>query len=155
MITAYFLKWCAQDGIFDQNLWIFLCSMKSRLKRTEKIWVAPYVRHYDHHAESSLAISWPPLVSPAHCYQKSLLPAYQAMMEKRLIRWVSSFCCTSSHSNITLPKISCKHITKASMQNIKQPKVHLNFTKCTYKEKWPQFKSLTRSNKLHLSRQNS
>ena len=118
--TEYLTKICGFSGIL-------YVQWPPEHKRTENIWVAPYASHNDHHAESSLAISWPPLVSPAHCYQKSLLPAYQALMEKRIFRWVTLFCCIISHSYIILPKISCKLLlTKVSMQNIKLPKFNPN-----------------------------
>ena len=62
-----------------------------------------------------------PIVSPAVI--RRAWPAYHAVMEKRYIRWVSCFCCTSSHS-ITLPKnlnIVQAMLTTVSCKNKSSP----------------------------------
>ena len=123
-VTAYFLTWCAKDGIFEQ-----ICGFSGLLyvqwttenKRTENIWVATYACHNDHYDESSLGYQLT-LISPAHCYQKSLPLLSSVDGEENFRVSFLVFFHIISHCYLILPKISCKLLlTKVSMQNIKLP----------------------------------
>ena len=82
-----FLKWCAQDGIFDQNLWIFrhfVCSEHKR--KLPRKFGLPHMLDIMITMPRAAWLSADFLSQPGSLLSEELLPAYQAMMEKRIIR---------------------------------------------------------------------
>ena len=134
---------------------------RGHCKHTENIWVAPIACHNDHYAESSLGYQLT-LISPAHCYQKSLPPAIKRWWRREFPVSFLVFFHIISHSYIILLKFRASyHLVKSpcqilNNQNSSQIKLNLPSQVClwNYKEKWPQFKSLIRSNKSHINSQN-